>query len=234
VSNGLPRWWNETSSYDLRRRMFRSILPEMGRPATTDARAHLLRTLQRDGWLRRRDLDEAGIHARWLRRFQDEGLIERARAGLYRSTEAPETTDQTLFEACAAVPEGVICLTSALAHHQLTTANPSIIQMAIPRDRWRPTVTYPPIRFFEFRPRLMKLGIERIAGPRGQELRVFNAERAVCDAFRLRRIVGKDIALEALQTYLRRTSGRRIDDLLKMARETRVVQMIRPYVEALT
>jgi len=26
-------------------------------------------------------------------------VIERARAGLYRSTEAPETADQTLFEA---------------------------------------------------------------------------------------------------------------------------------------
>jgi hypothetical protein len=206
----------------------------MGRPSKTDPRKHLLRTLQRDGWLRRQDLDDAGIHARWLRRLQDEGLIERARPGLYRSTDAPETTDQTLFEACAVVPEGVICLTSALAYHQLTTANPSTIQMAIPRDRWRPSVTYPPIRFFEFRPRLMNLGIQRIAGPRGRELRVFNAERAVCDAFRLRRVVGKDIALEALQSYLRRGSRRRIDELLKMARETRVLHLVRPYAEALT
>lgn len=206
----------------------------MRRDTRTDTRKHLLRQLERSGWLRRQDLDADGIHPRWLRRLQDEGVIERARAGLYRSTEAPETADQTLFEACAAVPEGVICLTSALAYQRLTTANPSAIEMAIPRDHWRPRVAYPPIRFYEFRPRLMRLGLELKRGPRRQELRVFNAERAICDAFRLRRIVGKDIALEALQAYLRRRSGRRVDDLLKMARATRVLRLIRPYVEALT
>ena len=206
----------------------------MSRDTTTDTRRHLLRELQRSGWLRRRDLDADGIHPRWLRRLQDEGVIARARAGLYRSTEAPETADQTLFEACATVPEGVICLTSALAYHRLTTANPSAMEMAIPRDHWRPRVTYPPIRFYEFRPRFMRLGLEVKHGPQRQQLRVFNAERAICDAFRLRRIVGKDIALEALQAYLRRRSGRRVDYLLRMARETRVLRIIRPYVEALT
>ncbi len=206
----------------------------MSRDTTTDTRKHLLRQLQRSGWLRRQDLDADGIHPRWLRRLQDEGVIERARAGLYRSTEAPETADQTLFEACAAVPEGVICLISALAYHRLTTSNPSAIEMAIPRDHWQPRVAYPPIRFFEFRPRLMLLGLELKGGPQHRQLRVFSAERAICDAFRLRRIVGKDIALEALQVYLRRRSGRRVDDLLKMARETRVMRLIRPYVEALT
>lgn len=206
----------------------------MSRDTTIDTRKHLLRQLQRSGWLRRQDLDAAGIHPRWLRRLQDEGVIGRARAGLYRSTEAPKTADQTLFEACAAVPEGVICLTSALAYHRLTTANPSAIEMAIPRDHWRPRVTYPPIHFYEFRSRLMRLGLEVTRGPQRRQLRVFNAERAICDAFRLRRIVGKDIALEALQAYLRRRSGRRVDDLLKMARETRVMRIIRPYVEALT
>lgn len=102
---------------------------------------------------------------------------ERARAGLYRSTEAPKTADQTLFEACAAVPEGVICLTSALAYHRLTTANPSAIEMAIPRDHWRPRVTYPPIHFYEFWPRLMHRGLEVTRRPQRRQLRVFNAER---------------------------------------------------------
>jgi hypothetical protein len=206
----------------------------MRRPVTADSRTRLLKVLKRDGALRRKDLDSEGIHARWLRRLQDEGLIVRTRAGVYRSPDAPETIDQALFEACAAVPEGVICLTSALVYHQLTTTNPSVIDMAIPRDHWHPALDYPPVRFYEFRPRLMQLGVQRVAGPRGQELRVFNAERAVCDAFRLRRIAGKDIALEALQTYLRRRAPRRINELLQMARDTRVLGLIRPYVEALT
>ncbi|HEX9268730.1 MAG TPA: type IV toxin-antitoxin system AbiEi family antitoxin domain-containing protein, partial [Candidatus Limnocylindria bacterium] len=62
----------------------------------------------------RRDLDAEHIHARWLRRLRDEGVIERVRAGIYRAAEPPETTDQTLFDACAVVPQGVVCMASAL------------------------------------------------------------------------------------------------------------------------
>jgi len=206
----------------------------MKRRTYANTRSLLIRKLKRAGWLRRRDLDKEGIHPRWLRRLRDEGVIERVGAGLYRSTEAPDSTDQSLVEACAAVPEGVVCLTSALAYHDLTTANPSVIQMAIPRGHWRPKLTYPPIRFYEFRPRLMHLGLDVTRRPERGVIRVFNQERAICDAFRLRRIVGKDMALEALQTYVRRRSGRRLDPLLKMARATRVLHLVRPYVEALS
>lgn len=202
----------------------------MARPVS-DTRERLVEVLQRNGSLTRRDLDADGIHPRWLRRLQDEGVIERVRAGVYRPTVAPETTDQTLFEACAAVPEGVICMISALAYHGLTAVNPSVIEMAIPRDRWKPRVSYPPIRFYEFRD--VTLGLQRVRGPRGRELRVFNGERAICDAFRLRHEIGKDVALEALQTHLRRRSGRRVEALLRMARATQVFNLIRPYVEAL-
>lgn len=212
-------------------------MPEFASVARlTDAgtRERLVRDLRRRGWLRDADLRAAGIHPRWLRRLQDEGLIERVRAGLYRASEAPHTTQQTLYEACAAVPEGVICLTSALVYHELTTANPPVIDMAILRDRWRPKVAYPPIHFYEFRPRLMALGLQRVRGPRGTELRVFDPERAICDAFRLRRVVGSDLALEALRAYLGRRGRRHLNELLGMARETRVLRHIRPYVEALT
>jgi len=199
--------------------------------AKRDTRARLVGQLQRNGSLRRQDLVAEGVHPRWLRRLQDEGVIERMGPGLFRPTEAPETIEETLFEACATVADGVICMTSALAYHGLTTVNPPLIEIAIPRDSWKPVVAYPPIRFYEFRD--MTTGLQRVRGPRGRELRVFNPERAICDAFRLRHEVGKDVALEALQAYLRRRSGRRIETLLRMARTTGVFNVIRPYVEAL-
>lgn len=198
---------------------------------TSKTRAHLVGKLQRQGSLSRRDLDAEGVHPRWLRRLQDEGVIERVRAGVYRPAKAPETTTQTLFEACAAIPEGVVCMTTALAYHGLTTVNPPLIDMALPRDSWRPVVAYPPVRFYEFRD--MITGLERIRGGRGLELRIFGEERSICDAFRLRHEIGKDVALEALQRYLRKRSGRRVEQLLRVARKTGVFNIIRPYVEAL-
>lgn len=46
--------------------------------------------------------------------------------------------------------------------------------------------------------------------------------------------MGTDVALEALQTYLRRRRSRRdINELMSVARATCVQRLIRPYVEAL-
>lgn len=198
-------------------------------PNTT--RDRLITHLRKGGSLTRRHLDAEGIHPRWLRRLRDEGVIERIRAGVYRAAEPPESTDQSLFEACAAVADGVVCMTSALAYHRLSTVNPRRVEIAIPRDHWKPVVAYPPIRFYEFRD--MTTGLQRLDGPGRAELRIFNAERSICDAFRLRHEIGKDIALEALQSYLRQRSGRRVEGLMRIARDTGVLNIIRPYVEAL-
>lgn len=198
--------------------------------STATTRSRLLARLRRQGWLRRRDLAAEHIHARWLRRLQDEHVIERVRPGVYRAAQPPETADQALVDACALVPEGVICMTSALAYHELSTVNPSQVQMALPRDHRKPVIMYPPIRFYEFRD--TTTGLERIRKS-GTELRIFSPERSIADAFRLRHEIGKDVALEALQTYLRRRSGRRVDALLNVARRTGAFTVIRPYVEAL-
>lgn len=199
--------------------------------ASTLTRDRLLARVRRQGWLTRRDLDAEHIHARWLRRLLDEGVIERVSRGVYRPSGAPETTDETLFDACAAVPRGVVCLASALAYHRLSTVNPTRIDIAVQRDERRPVVSYPPLAFHKFRD--MTTGLQRVRGRQGRELRVFDAERTICDAFRLRREVGKDVALEALQTYLRRRPRPNINTLLATARKTGAYRTMRPYVEAL-
>jgi len=198
---------------------------------TTPTRDRLLARLRRQGWLTRRDLDDEHIHARWLGRLVDDGVIERVSRGVYRAAGAPETTDETLFDACAVVPRGVVCLLSALAYHHLSTVNPSRIDIAVRRDERRPVVAYPPVAFHKFRD--MTTGLHRVAGPRGRELRIFDAGRTISDAFRLRREVGKDVALEALQSYLRRRPRPNIDTLLATARKTGAYKSMRPYVEAL-
>ena len=199
--------------------------------STSTTRDRLLARLDRQGWLTRRDLDADRIHARWLGRLLAEGVIERVSRGVYRAAGAPQTSDETLFDACAAVPRGVVCLLSALAYHQLSTVNPTRIDIAVRRDDRRPVIEYPPIVFHKFRD--ITTGVQRVSGPRRRELRVFSAERTICDAFRLRHEIGKDVALEALQTYLRRRPRRNINSLLSTARKTGAYEVMRPYVEAL-
>jgi hypothetical protein len=63
-------------------------------------------------------------------------------------------------------------------------------------------------------------------------LRVFEPAKTVVDCFKFRRLVGLDVALDALKR-LRRRRGFDVDRLLGFARTARVERILRPYIEAL-
>lgn len=203
-----------------------AAIPPRGRQQVLQAlRSH-------DGWLRQPEVLGLGVHPRWLSRLVAEGTIERVSKGLYRLPQAPETKYGSFTDAAHAVPGGVVCLLSALAHYELTTSNPSEIYLASPRTMWAPKVDYPPIRFFRFSPRMMDFGVETVSTKRGS-FSIFEREKTICDSLRHRTVVGQDVVIEALRTYLRSPRIRNIDRLIKTARRARVEKRIRPYLEAL-
>jgi hypothetical protein len=57
------------------------------------------------------------------------------------------------------IPDGVICLLSALAFYELTTFNPTFISVALPRGTWKPKIEYPPVECDCFRYR-NKIGLD--------------------------------------------------------------------------
>lgn len=201
--------------------------------AARPGRQRVLRALRsQGGWLRQREALDLGVHPRWLSRLVEEGTIERVSKGLYRLPGTPGSSYESFADASRAVPGGVVCLLSALAYYELTTSNPSEIYLAIPRTAWAPKVNYPPIRFFRFSPRMMDFGVQVVRVPRGS-FSIFEREKTICDSLRHRAVVGQDVVIEALRTYLRSPRTRNIDRLIRTARRSRVERRIRPYLEAL-
>jgi hypothetical protein len=74
--------------------------------------------------------------------------------------EAPISTNETLIEVAKRVPLGVLCLSSALRFHELTTENPFEVWLAIERGAWSPKLDYPPVRVVHFSEAAFKFGIE--------------------------------------------------------------------------
>lgn len=208
----------------------------------------LLRLFEKHGgWLRQQDVIAAGYHPRWLSRLVEIEAIERVRKGLYRLAGDPTSSHQSLIDAGRAVPEGVVCLLSALAYYELTTANPPEVYLAIARKARVPLVSYPPIRFFRFSdPQLkhealdvqMNYGVYRQVHGKGQSfkavgpIRIFDEEKTLCDCLRHRTVVGQDVAVEALRLYLRR-KNKNIERLVKVSHRCRVEHRLRAYLEAL-
>ncbi len=157
------------------------------------------------------------------------GHLRKLRPGVYRPADREIWMNQGLLDACAAVPEGVICLVSALAYYGLTTTIPNAVWMAIPRNAWTPQLTFPS-RFIRMGDKAFEAGIETIR-IEGKRIRIYGKAKTVCDALRFRDKVGVEVALEALKTFLRQ--GGRPDELIRWETVCRVRGMLRPYLEAM-
>jgi predicted transcriptional regulator of viral defense system len=158
-----------------------------------------------------------------------DGRLQKLRPGLYRPAERETWLHQDLLDACAAVPDGVICLVSALAFHGLTTTIPAEVWIAIPKEAWVPKLAFP-ARFIRMGERTLEAGVEKVR-IHGQSLRLFGKSKSVCDALRFRDKIGIEVALEALKTFLRQ--GGKPDDLLQWETACRVRGILRPALEAM-
>ena len=95
------------------------------------------------GVLRPKDLAAEGIQAEYLRRACDKGVIKKVGRGSYVLSDKPVNPDLALAVAGRAVPNGVICLQSALAFHGLGERPEHEVFIAIERRAARPRLDYP-------------------------------------------------------------------------------------------
>lgn len=186
---------------------------------------------ERGGILRAAEAIRLGVHPRTLYAMRDAGTLEQLSRGVYRLASMPPLGNPDLVAVALRVPDGVLCLLSALAVHDLTTQIPHEVHLALKRGAEPPRLDHPPVRVFWFTGEAFTSGIERHVLD-GVGVRVFGAAKTVADCFKFRNKLGLDVALEALKLYLRKKRGR-TDELMRFARVCRVEAVMRPYVEAL-
>ena len=171
----------------------------------------------------------AGIPSRMLAHFCKKGVIERVARGIYRGSQAEININfqwEDLALTAISIPNGIICLISALCYYGLTDQIMRQFWIAIPHASKSPK--RPKTRII--RMRNIELGQTTIQ-LKTTHLKIFDKERTVVDSFRY---LSKEIAIKALQNYLHRTSSSRPDlnKLLKYAKALRVD--IQPFIMALT
>ncbi len=174
----------------------------------------------------------AGISRHTLYAMRDAGTIEQLGRGVYRLAALPGLEAPDLVTVSRRVPDGVICLLSALAVHQLTTQVPHAVDIAILRGAERPRIDYPPVNIYWFSGQAFSEGIETKTMD-GHKVRIYKPEKSIADIFKYRNKLGLEVALEALKTW-RARRGSSVERLLDAARVCRVEHVMRPYLEALT
>src|SRR4030042_469041 len=157
------------------------------------------KTFQRSGGvLRMSEALQAGIHRRMLYSMLEAGVVEQLNRGLYRLTDMPPLGNPDLVSVSLRIPNGVICLISALAYHEITTQIPHEVYVALERGTEPPRLGHPPVRTFWFSGKAFTIGIQthKIDGVR---VRIYSPEKTITDCFKYRNKIGLDRDIEGIK-----------------------------------
>lgn len=196
-----------------------------------DYRERLLDLARKQGVIRARDAERAGIPTVYLTRLVRSGELERVSRGLYALAEAEPTEHSTLAEVAKVTPKGIICLLSAAAYHGLTTQVPRSVWVALPSGTKAPTTAPVRLEVVHEGPEAYGSGMQEfdIAGVRAK---IYGPSKTVADLFKFRRRVGLDVALEVLREYWK-SDLRNTRDLRRFVEVDNVSTVVEPYLEVL-
>ena len=205
--------------------------------ATTSSRrsargASGLRDLGAQTFFRPCDAAAWGVDSRALRRLVGSGAVERVARGLYRVAAAEPTEHYTRAAVCARVPSAVVCLLTALSVHELGTQLPHEVWIGIPHKARTPRLPGLPVRVVRFSGAALRYGVVNTTFE-DVPVRITSPARTVVDCFRFRRLVGKDVAIEALRDALRDRKAS-VDQIWRAADVCRAKSLVGPVLDALT
>lgn len=183
------------------------------------------------GAIRIKDLLDRGIHPEYARRLAGKEMLVRSERGVYTVVDSEITEHHDLALIGKRVPNGVICLTSALRFHDIGTQLPQKIWLALEKGSAQPRISHPPISVVRFSGRSFSEGIEEHK-IEGVTVRIYHSAKTVADCFKFRNRIGLEAAIEAARECL---DGRKAtsDEIFHYAKICRVWNVMKPYLEAL-
>jgi predicted transcriptional regulator of viral defense system len=174
---------------------------------------------------------ELGLSRMYISRLVKEGQLERVGYGLYAFAPNEFNENQSIKEVAAKVPNGVLCLLSALRFHDLTTQNPFEVWIAIEQNTWTPKMETISLRVFNFSPKVYEAGIETHTID-GVRVKVYSPAKTIADCFYYQRTVGLEVCIEALRDAWD-SKKVTMDELFHFAKVRNVKGTIIPYLNTL-
>lgn len=182
-----------------------------------------------NGLILTRDAEAAGIPRHYLTLLVREGTIERISQGIYVT---PEALEDELYMLQTRSPQLIFSHETALYLHDLTDRDPIAYSVTVPTGYHNRFLTEKGLHVYSVKKEWHELGVTETVSVYGRPIRLYNAERTLCDMFRQRNNVDIDLLNDSMKRYLAKKE-KNIPQLLSYAEQFRVSSPIRKYVEIL-
>lgn len=177
------------------------------------------------------DFNSAGLSNFDVTALNKEGYIERVRHGYYQLADKNDISEEYLL--ATLLPEGIVCMESALFHYGYSDYAPRKWAIAVPRtiSRTKLKICAVPIRTYYIQKRQYSLG-KTTSDFNGVTLAIYDRERTICDCFKYRTKMDSELFGKAIKTYAA-DDKKNLSKLSKYAKEMKLYKKVSELMEVL-
>lgn len=175
------------------------------------------------------EIVKLGIDKKYLSLMVQKGLIERASRGVYI---LPDVIEDEFYSINIRCRKGIFSHDTALFLHDLSDRTPMSFSMTLPKGYNPTSLKDLSLEFFYVNPKLQDLGKITVLSPYGKKIYTYDLERTICDIVRSKSRMDMQIFTDALKRYPKR-KDKNLSNLMKYAKEFKIEQKIREYMEVL-
>lgn len=177
------------------------------------------------------DFVAAGIRAVDVVSLCNAGYLDRVRHGYYQMAEQNEATEEQML--ATLIPQGIVCVESALFHYGYSDFVPRKWSVAVPRtiSRTKLDVDALPLQTYFVQQDLYELG-KTTGNFHGTTLPVYDKERTICDCFKYRSRLDTELFSKALNAYAN-DPQKNLNNLSIYAKKLRVYKKVIELMEVL-
>lgn len=187
--------------------------------------------IEKKGVAKAADFVAAGIPSVDVVNMCNVGYLDRIRHGYYQLAEGDSSSEEQLL--AILIPEGIVCVESALFHYGYSDFAPRKWSIAVPRtvSRTKLDVDVLVLQTYYVQTDLYELG--RITDDfDGVMLPVYDRERTICDCFKYRSRLDSEIFSKALNAYAN-DAEKNLQNLSIYAKKLRVYKKVTELMEVL-
>ena len=184
---------------------------------------------EKNGILLTSDVLKAGISKTYFMEYVKEMQLERIAMGVYIS---PDAWADYFYLLQARYPQAIFSHETALYLLGLGEREPLQFTITVKYGYHAKSMLEQNIKVYRIKKELYELGIITVDSPAGQKLKIYNAERSICDLLRCRNHVEIQDLQGALKQYIK-SKERDIPLLMDYAKYFKVEKILRQYLEVL-
>lgn len=180
--------------------------------------------LQSGGIAKTASFISAGLKNYEVASLCNEGYIERIRHGYYQLSEKTDLTEAKLLSTL--LPQGIVCMESALFHYGYSDFAPRQWAVALPRTMSRAAkqMQAVPLKAYFIKKEFYMLG-KTTDEFDGIMLPIYDRERTICDCFKYRTKLDSELFNKAINAYVA-DDKKNLANLSKYAKEMKLYKKV--------